>query len=50
MPPGVFRRAPRIHNPFQLLTTIFVQYGVKGLWNLLNYFCFIMILIRGQTH
>jgi hypothetical protein len=27
MPPGVFRRAPCIHNPFQLLATIFVNYA-----------------------
>jgi len=24
---GVFRRAPRIHNPFRLLATIFVKYA-----------------------
>ena len=27
MPPGVFRRAPCIHNPFRLLATIFVKYA-----------------------
>ena len=27
MPPGVFRRAPSIHNHFRLLATIFVKYA-----------------------
>jgi len=27
MPADVFQRAPRIHNPFRLLATIFVKYA-----------------------
>ena len=29
MPAGVFRRAPRIHNPFQLLATTLVRNAAK---------------------